>query len=359
MTPYLAALVLASLCLGGGATSLAQSAVLSTGAPEIFAPGVISGPANDGAPAFTPDGRTLYFTRSGASWGFILESRQAHGRWTTPRIAPFSGQWGDQQPALAPDGSRLIFASFRPPPVDTGAGATAAPGSALWQVVRVGRGWSAPVRLPATVNISPRIFKPSIAADGSLYFMARTDADKTWRLYRAPYRNGTYGNAEPLPFSDGTHTDVDPEIAPDESFLVFSSAGRAADDTHEHLYIVFKTAGAWGSITPVRYAGDRPKGGADDGEAHLGRDNRTLYFTSGRTVPIDRHRTRAQAAQDFARLNAWDNSNNNVWSLSLAPWLDAAKAAGATRTRGAAFASDRDAADVAGSSSGVDGARGR
>ena len=72
--------------------------------------------------------------------------------------------------------------------------------------------------------------------------------------------------------------------------------------------------------------GDRPKGGADDGEARLGRDKSTLYFTSSRAAPIDPHRTRAQAAKDFARLNDWDNSNNNVWSLSLAPWLDAAKA---------------------------------
>ncbi len=332
MTPYRTAVLLASLCVGRVAASGAQPAVISTAAPEIFAPGVISGPANDGAPTFTPDGRTLYFARAGASWGFILESHQSRGRWTAPSIAPFSGQWADLQPALAPDGSRLIFASSRPASLGTGAGAAApAPAAALWQVVRVGRGWSAPVRLPAAVNISPRIFKPSLAADGTLYFMAKTDADKTWRLYRAPYRNGTYDHAEPLPFSDGTHTDVDPEVAPDESFLIFSSAGRAtADDAHEHLYITFKTDGAWGPITPVRYAGDRPKGGADDGEAHLGRDNRTLYFTSSRAVPIDPHRTRAQAAKDFARLNAWDNSNNNVWSLSLAPWLDAAKARLAT-----------------------------
>ena len=35
-------------------------------APEIFGPGVISGPENDGSPTFSPDGQTLYFTRSAA-----------------------------------------------------------------------------------------------------------------------------------------------------------------------------------------------------------------------------------------------------------------------------------------------------
>lgn len=305
-------------------------------APQIFAPGVISGPANDGAPTFTPDGRTLYFARSGASWGFILESTQERGRWTAPRIAPFSGQWSDLQPALSPDGSRVAFASWRPAsghadPADS----TPRPrDSALWQSVRVGSGWSEPVRLPATVNIGPRIFKPSMVADGSLYFMARAGSDKTWRLYRAQYRDGTYEQADPLSFSDGTTTDVDPDVSPDESFIVFSSAGRAAAaDTHEHLYIALRHAGAWGPIAPVRYAGDYATNPADDGEAHLGRDNRTLYFTSSRAVPIRFSRTRPQAAKDFARLSLWDNSNNNVWSLSLAPWLGEPGAADTTSTR--------------------------
>src|SRR5580704_10880956 len=30
-------------------------------APQIFSPGVISGPANDGSPTLSPDGNTLYF----------------------------------------------------------------------------------------------------------------------------------------------------------------------------------------------------------------------------------------------------------------------------------------------------------
>ena len=57
----------------------------------IFAPGVISGPANDGSPSFMPDGKTLFFTRSGSSAGTIMESRLVDGHWTTPEIAPFSG----------------------------------------------------------------------------------------------------------------------------------------------------------------------------------------------------------------------------------------------------------------------------
>ncbi|HEY1502205.1 MAG TPA: hypothetical protein VGF88_21690 [Acidobacteriaceae bacterium] len=283
--------------------------------------------ANDGAPTFTPDGNTLYFARSG-SWGFILESRKVNGQWTEPAIAPFSGQWSDSQPNLSPDGSRLVFVSARSLPETAGGNGTASKmvigPSAVWEVERTGKGWSKPVRLPETINMSAgRVFKPSEAEDGTLYFMARVGEEKTWRLYRSLYRDGAYQKAEPLPFSDGNHTDVDPAIAPDESFLIFSSAGRAKpEDTHEHLYIVFREGEGWGGVIPLRYEGDYEKNPTDDGEANLSPDGRRLYFTSGRVVPIHKDRSREQAQEDFRRLNEWDNSNSNVWSISLEPWLN-------------------------------------
>src|ERR1700730_12500658 len=82
--------------------------------PEIFAPGVISGPAHDSAPAFTPDGRAVYFARNNASASTILVSRLRGSRWTPPELAPFSGEWNDMEPAMAPDGSHLVFVSSRP-----------------------------------------------------------------------------------------------------------------------------------------------------------------------------------------------------------------------------------------------------
>ena len=301
----------------------AQQPSIVTAAPEIFAPGVISGPANDGAPTFSPDGNTLYFARANNSWGFILESHKIGGTWQQPTVASFSGQWSDQQPAFSPDGQHLVFVSLRAPATPPGTGTIVSRAAAIWEVDKVGSGWSEPRRLPDTVNLSPRVYKPSLAADGSLYFMAQTADAKTWRLYRSQYRNGAYLKAEPLSFSDGNHTDVDPQIAPDESFLIFSSAGRAtAEDSHEHLYITIRTGATWGDIKPLRYAGDYEKNPCDDGEANLGPDHTTLYFNSGRANPIHKDRTREQAGQDFLRLNEWDNSNSNVWSITLAPWLD-------------------------------------
>src|SRR5579863_7669270 len=163
-------------------------------APQIFAPGVISGPANDGAPSFTPDGRTLFFTRSGAGAGTILESHLVEGTWSTPEIASFSGQWNDQHAAIAPDGSFLVFTSTRPVPGVSGHVAH------LWRVARTADGWGEPAHLPDTVNIGPRIFKPSVARDGSIYFMS-IGPKRAFRLFVSHLVNGTYRQAEPLAFS--------------------------------------------------------------------------------------------------------------------------------------------------------------
>ena len=76
----------------------------------VFAPGIVSGPANDADPAFSADGDTVFFARNSA----ILVSHRIGGAWSEPQLAGFSGQWSDQQPTMAPDGSFLVFVSSRP-----------------------------------------------------------------------------------------------------------------------------------------------------------------------------------------------------------------------------------------------------
>src|SRR5579871_197276 len=299
--------------------SFADSANQSLPTPEIFSPGIISNPANDGAPTFSPDGNTLYFTRSTARWSIILESKRIHGQWSRPTIASFSGEWSDSSPAMSPDGSYLIYVSVRPTATPGMPTNTATPrNSHIWRVNRTGNGWNTPVELPESVNFCPAIFRPSVAADGTIYFTAMAENGKNLSLFRAKYENGTYQKAEPLSFSDGTLKDVDPEIAPDQSFLIFSSRGRWSDENaHEHLFIVRNKGGVWGAIEPIRYSGDNANGSRDDNDPRLGPDHKTIYFSSDRAVPVHFPRTKVQAQQDFERMESWDNSNSNIWFLPL------------------------------------------
>ncbi len=293
-------------------------------APVIFEPGVISGPANDGAPTFSPDGRTLLFERSNSNSAVILESHLENGRWSRPEVASFSGPSSDQQPCFSPDGRHLVYASSRARPVSAEKGARLEIVTHLWRVDKTPSGWGEPVRLPDTVNISKRVFKPGIAANGDLYFMSDEgpgDGAPKWRLYRAAYADGKYGPAQPLSFSDGTFPDVDPGIAPDQSYIIFSSKGRRAPLDQEHLFIAFRQGATWGPVEPLRYEDDN--WGSDDGEAQISPDGKTLYFTSSRSQPIHRSRSRAEMLEDAARMEAWDNGNNNVWTLPLEPYLRA------------------------------------
>jgi Tol biopolymer transport system component len=288
-------------------------------APELFAPGIISSPANDGSPTFAPDGNTLYFTRSAAGWGVILESHNKNGVWTEPEVAPFSGVWPDSSPGMAPDGSYLVFVSIRPKSAVTPGEKSTARMANLYRVNRVGTGWSEPERLPDTVNIGPSIWKPSVAPNGTIYFVA-IDAQGGKRLYSAEFKNGAYQQAQPLSFSDGTTADVDPEIAPDGSFLLFCSSGRTKGDAKDHLYIALKQGADWGAVLPMHYAGD---GASTDDEPHLGPDRKSIYFSSDRAATVSFPRTHEQAVRDLKRLELWDNSNSNVWFMPLAPWLNA------------------------------------
>jgi Tol biopolymer transport system component len=275
-------------------------------APQIFEPGVISSPANDGSPTFSPDGDTLFFTITTARWTVIVESHKVKGQWTHPTLADFSGEWP-------------VFQSSRPaaPLATRPEPGKPIPGivSNLWRVDRTGSGWSEPHRLPDAVNIPGlSIWKPAVAADGTIYLTA-IDPKGSKRLYSSRFVSGAYQPAQPLPVSDGTTQDVDPEVPPDASFLVFCSSGRKPGDARDHLFLVRKMAEGWGPVTPIQYA-DGPTGSNDD-DPHLGPDHRTLYFSSDRVVPVHFPRTHDQARRDLERLESWDNSNSNVWFIQL------------------------------------------
>ncbi|MGH7647374.1 MAG: TolB family protein, partial [Gemmatimonadaceae bacterium] len=206
---------------------LAQS---GNNSPKLFAPGVVSGPADDLSPAFTPDGNTVIFTRGNNSGSVLMVSNRVGGKWSAPVVASFSGPWNDLEPAMAPDGSFLIFASNRPvtdggKAIDGKFNGKVFPeqGGNLWRVARHGNTWGTPTRLPETINAGTGTFSPSVSSDGSIYFMRPDDNTGRFHLYRSQYRAGTYQAAQRVPLGSDSTEDVDPAVAPDESFIVYSS----------------------------------------------------------------------------------------------------------------------------------------
>lgn len=313
----LSACGLASFLLACGA------AVAAIPQPHVFAPSALSPAAGMDCLAFMPDGKTVYFHQEPWSLGMIMVSHKTDGRWSKPAIAPFSGTWADHDPAIAPDGSFMVFASNRP---DAPGGAPLH-GGHLWRVDRVGQGWGAPVRLPDVVNFGSHIYAPSVAANGDLYFQSSDNPAHAFHLFRSVWRGGRYRKPVRLALMpEGMH-ELDPAIAPDQSFIVFD-AGRAGDPA-DHLYIAFRKGDGWGTAIDLGDAIDayQPWG------AHLGTDGTTLYFSGNFTTKARWPRTRAQAERDLARIRNWDNGTTRIFRVSLRPWLQAHRG-GAAENKG-------------------------
>ena len=77
--------------------------------PALFGEGVLSTGEFESHPAFTPDGKTLYFVKSdpGFTRWTIHVSHHADGRWSAPEVAPFSGKNRDADPFVTADGKKL------------------------------------------------------------------------------------------------------------------------------------------------------------------------------------------------------------------------------------------------------------
>jgi len=275
--------------------------------PTVFVPGGDVSVADDASPAFTPDGETVYFMRGTDKGAVIVTSHRVDGGWSAPVAAPFSGQWRDGDPAMAPDGSFLVFASNRPalkdgPAIDAvrKGQRVVGQGMNLWRVDRQGNGWSEPVRLPDIVNTCTSTFAPSIAADHSIYYIGCAP-DGVLRPLRTVYEKGQYQAPYVVAVGDKDAQIRDVAIAPDRSFMVFSI--KHDPKQPYRLAISFHTADNWSEPQDL---GDMVNGGTHSMGSQLGCDHRTLYFSSDRALP--------------ASLSTNANGDR-MWKVSLAPWL--------------------------------------
>lgn len=243
MDGYSVAALLALVCGSADPTS-----ALPTTATQITLGGIINQDADDTL-AFTPDGRTVFFDRSEGTRKTIMVSRRVDGRWSIPVAAPFSGRWFDQNPVVSPDGKYLLFNSDRPvrrggkPLVQSYFSPAGSPGSNIWRAERRGSGWAEPVHLDSAVNGDAFVDFPSVAADGTIYYMRFEALSRTMQLWRAGLHRGHYGMPERVILGDGAAPIHDPAVAPDQSFIVFNY-GKVSGGLGR-LSIAFASRSGW------------------------------------------------------------------------------------------------------------------
>jgi Tol biopolymer transport system component len=280
--------------------------------PAVFGKGVISTGNFDSHPAFTPNGKALYFVRSAPNFNFwtILVSHFEHGRWSTPDVAPFSGQYSDADPFITPDGLQLYFISRRPvagkPTQDMD----------IWKVEKTASGWSEPRNLGAPINSEGDEWYPTLTRDGTLYFGSDRPGGKgSTDLYRSRRVDGKYATPENL--GDLVNTEAnefEPFIALDESFLVFMVSGRKDGRGGSDLYISYNQGGAW--TRPVNL-GDKINSSRLEYSPKVSPDGKYFFWTSTRNFtdqPVER---RMSYRELMDKLDGPGNSLGDIYQIDL------------------------------------------
>ncbi|WP_186728990.1 TolB family protein [Sphingomonas panacisoli] len=269
--------------------------------PRLVAPGVISTPDFEYDTSFTPDGKTMYFTKGDPGYNrlTIVESRLVNGRWTQPRVASFSGIWKDADAHVSADGTKLYFISNRP--ADNSG--TPRKDYDIWFVERSGNGWGAPQHLPAPINTDGNEAYANVLADGTLYFEASRAEHPGIHIYRArPSANG-YDAPELLSFA-GKGNDINPVVARDGGFLIFASRDRGGMGQGDLFVSFARPDGRWSD--PVNLGGTINTAFGESAP-WLSPDGRRLFFSSNRLAgPVIRERP-----ADYAQLGRELRSNEN------------------------------------------------
>jgi hypothetical protein len=278
--------------------------------PTVFADGIVSGGDFDSHPAFTPDGATLYFVRSTpdfSTWT-ILVSHFEKGRWNTPEVAPFSGQYSDADPFITPDGSRFYFISNRPV---TGKSSTDLD---IWMMQNTGAGWGDPTHVDAPVNSAGSEWYPTVATNGTIYFGSDREGGKgRTDIYRCRLVNGTYAEAENLGDSVNTaFNEFEPLIAPDEGFLVFMAGGRADGRGGFDLYISRNRDGVWSKPTNL---GDKVNSSGNEYSPTISPDRKYFFWTSARGSPDKPLGTRVDYRELMSRLRSSRNGLGDIYQI--------------------------------------------
>jgi len=277
----------ATLLLITGCAARPESAARTAGdVPELYGAGLFSTGEWDFFVAFSPDEREALFCRANSdfsSYQIYQTRRGREGRWSSPVIPGFATGWSNADPHISPDGTTLFFISNRPA---SGVGGPQ-PTYDIWRATRgPGGEWGAALRLDAPVSL-PGVdeWSPSVAANGNLYFGSERPGGRGGMdLWVARRVDGRY--QEPEDLGDSVNTggnEVEPWIAPDESYLIFSGKGRSDSAGHYDLYLSRRVGGVWQRAVPLDHGVNSPE---SDFNQSVSPDGRWLYFSSTRPLAV-------------------------------------------------------------------------
>jgi Tol biopolymer transport system component len=244
--------------------------------PSVFAPDYFSEFADYRDAVFTPDGTEFYFTQIQHDTFTIMTRYFENGKWTDPVVAPFSGKFNDFEPCISIDGKCFYFASMRPsefkPEMENDID--------IWRMDRESNKWGEPQRLDTVINTGCMEYFPSVTKNKNLVF-GRNNLEMTrGDVYISKRVNGKFIKPVKLPeIINLPSTAFNAFIAPDESYIIFSTYIQNEGKWHSDLFISFMHANSrWSD--PVNMKGLNSSG--NDHAPSLSPDGKYLFFASTR-----------------------------------------------------------------------------
>lgn len=245
----------------------------------VFLPGIVSADSLDFNAAFSPDGKSCYFSRSMNKQSKIYVTRYDGTKWTAPTlISPVATSYSDADPAFGPD-SNLYFISNRPKdPSDT------IKDYDIWFSTPLANGsWSDPVNLNS-VNSDSNEFYVSFTEKGNLYFASsRQGGLGEEDIYVSKLVNRQYTTPENLGAAiNSSKSEYDPFISAQEDLLIFTSSNR--DDSFGGADLYCSKPGTNQQWQQAAHLGKNINTSTRDFCPYFSPDSRYFFFSSDRNV---------------------------------------------------------------------------
>jgi hypothetical protein len=242
-------LVGAALCCLAATACDTQSEPLAPARPELFAPGTVSTRgASEVRLAIRPDGMQRVWGAIGRGEAGQLDLWESHrlarGLWSEPARLPFNGPGEDFDPAFSPDGRRLYFHSER-------AGGFGQTDIYVAGVEADGFSFADPRNLGPEVNSAGAEWAPLPLADGGLLF-----ASDGWGgegLHDLFLATPAVAGSRPANLGqpvNGPEEDFDSALSPDGMTLIFSRG--TFGETSNAVALHAATRGSDGWSAPVK-----------------------------------------------------------------------------------------------------------
>jgi len=252
---------------------------------ELFAPEILQTCYNEYLYGFFNNGTFFLFDRTDPDleeWTpTVYKMEMKEGQWTKPNEIPFLGKPWYNYYTVADEGEKVYF-----PWKGSLYGKSSSNDVNLWVVQMTSEGWTNPKKIESPINSDYLDTYPSVTHDGTLYFFSNREGGFGGHdVYRSRLTDGKHWEVENLGETINTEYDeLDPFIAPDESYLIFCSNTLVGFGEID-LYITFrKPDHSW--TRPVNM-GDNINSSAIDWVPKVTTNGKYFFFNSNRTGSWD------------------------------------------------------------------------